>query len=277
MPTPPSSRESFNMSSEYNREWNPHYDFNNPANQAEIKTMSRYDRDFETVYGEDADPDSPEYKEAKAFLVQQEIKNTGGKEGYEIGLEIKKDWGLNKVIGINEADQTCIKEITVWPNCMLSLQSHLGREEAWQVRRGILTLIMDDKLYEVSHRGVFDVTNGDRAQITDSAMARRDSDHGFWSIILPKNSIHCMINRHDEDVVVIETQAGITLEADNRRYIDQVRNLPKEKQRAILPLPTELHYKAARLYWGVEAEIAEKARKMDPNWNVSYNPTMKIA
>lgn len=255
--------------SDYNPAWNPHY---NPTekNLAEHRKMHRYDVSFGIVYGGQADENSDQYKEAKAFMLEAEKEATGGKEGYDVGLEIKKDWGLNKVIGINPVDQTCIKELVVWPNCMLSLQSHLGREEVWEVQSGVLTLIMDDKLYEVSDEGVFDITHGKRDLQTDSKLAVQKDGH--WSIILPKGSIHCMINTSDKDVVVIETQSGITLEADNRRYIDQLRDLPESKYRATIPLPSELHYRAAQLYWEVEEQIAQKNLTTKPNWKVSYHP-----
>lgn len=255
------------MSAQYNPAWNPHYDFNNAKNLAEIEKMRRYDESYAAVYGGGAAAGSPEYNDAAAYIKAKEIEQLGGREGYDIGVEVKSEWGLNKVIDFKHEGgiDTCIKDITVFPNNMLSLQSHNGRKERWEVQEGTLTLIMNGDVYEVSDKGVFCITNGQRDQVTDPATAEQRD--GKWSIILPEKSIHCMINASDENVRVIEVQTGITREADNKRYADQQRS--KDAPRATLPLISEELYNSALLYWKIEAEIA---RKPGLNFKVSYEP-----
>lgn len=261
------TNKEFNKVADYNPAWNPHYDFNNEANKAEIEKMRRYDESFALVYGGGAEPDSQEYKDAQKFMRDKEIEQLGGKEGYDIGVLVPSEWGLNKVIDFKSENgfDTCIKDITVYPNNMLSLQSHNGRKERWEVQEGTLSLIMNGEVYEVSDKGVFNITDGKRDQVTDPETAvLRD---GKWSIILPEKSIHCMINTSDENARVIETQTGITREADNKRYADQQRT--KAAPRATIPLTSEELYKSALLYWKIESEIA---RKPGLNFKVSYEP-----
>lgn len=259
--------KDFNVSAKYNPAWNPHYDFANPANQAEIEKMARYDEAFAVVYGGGAAPDSKEYKAAKDYMQGLEKKALGGKDGYDIGVNVSSDWGLNKVIDFKTENgfDTCIKDITVFPNNMLSLQSHNGRKERWEVQEGTLTLIMNAEVYEVSAKGVFNITNGKRDQVTDPAVAVVREGH--WSIILPEKSIHCMINTSDAPVRVIETQTGITREADNKRYADQQRT--KESPRATIPLTSKELYDSALLYWKIEREIANKPGL---GFKVSFEP-----
>lgn len=259
--------KDFNVSAKYNPAWNPHYDFANPANQAEIEKMARYDESFAVVYGGKAAPDSEEFQAAKSYMHEMERKALGGKDGYDIGVNVSSDWGLNKVIDFKTENgvDTCIKDITVFPNNMLSLQSHNGRKERWEVQEGTLTLIMNAEVYEVSAKGVFNITDGKRDQVTDPAVAVVREGH--WSIILPEKSIHCMINTSDAPVRVIETQTGITREADNKRYADQQRT--KDAPRATIPLTSEELYKSALTYWKIEREIASKPGL---GFKVSFEP-----
>lgn len=269
MTNPIQTNKEFNVSAQYNPKWNPHYDFDNPANKAEIEKMSRYDESFALVFGGKAAPDSAEYNAAKTYLADMERKALGGKDGYDIGVNVPGgDWGLNKVIDFKHENgvDTCIKDITVFSNRMLSLQSHNGRKEKWEVQEGTLSLIMNAEVYEVSSKGVFNITDGKRDQVTDPEIAV--NNNGLWSIILPEKSIHCMINTSDEPVRVIETQTGITREADNKRYADQQRNNPAP--RATIPLTSEALYQSALLYWKIERDIA---RKPGLTFKVSYQPT----
>lgn len=264
--------KEFAVNGKYDPKLNPHYDFSNPANQAEIEKMARYDEAFAIVYGGGAAPDSEEFKAAKDYMQGLEKKALGGKDGYDIGVNVSSDWGLNKVIDFKTENgvDTCIKDITVFPNNMLSLQSHNGRKERWEVQEGTLTLIMNAEVYEVSAKGVFNITDGKRDQVTDPAVAVVREGH--WSIILPEKSIHCMINTSDAPVRVIETQTGITREADNKRYADQQRT--KEAPRATIPLTSEELYKSALLYWKIEREIANKPGL---GFKVSFEPTPQAA
>lgn len=242
MSMPDQSNKEFNMTAKYNPAWNPHYDFTNAKNLAEIEKQEAFDAAFK----------AGDWDHVRAV----EAKELGGAAGYSKGVVIKKEWGTNVVEDFYKDgdDEICIKQIGVYPNCMLSLQSHLGREEKWEVLSGTLTAIADGSIYEISEKGCFDVTDGTPKQIS-----------GNNYIELPKGVVHCMVNRHDETVMVRETQRGITLESDNKRYIDQVRNQPEP--RATIPLTTQNQFDSARLYWKVENEIA---RKPGVGFNVSF-------
>ena len=186
--------------SKFNPEWNPHYDFTNEKNLAEIEKVESYDRAFEAG-ASDADE-------------------------YQIGKVINSPWGSNQVISHETKDgvDTTIKEIVVDPGFMLSLQRHRGRAEIWEVEEGTLTVI--------SNGEVFEVKAGEKIE-------------------LPKGSVHCMINRHDEPVKVRETQTGINREADNVRLVDF-------NNRPTYPLTTEIEFKSALLYAQIQMEIAQK-------------------
>lgn len=250
---------------EYNQDWNSHYDFANPANGAEIEKMARYDDAFAVVYrGAAGDMAS-----AKEFLQICERAALGGKDGYDLGVVVNSEWGINKIVDVRKekGEDICIKEITVFANNMLSLQSHNGRREEWEVQNGKLSLIMNGDLYDVSDEGVFCVTGNKNERIADPGMAMKNGNH--WTMILPPGSAHCMINRGDNDVTVIETQRGICREADNKRFADQQRAKPAP--RATLPLTSENLYKSACLYWDIESRIAAKPGL---NWTVS-NPSFQ--
>jgi hypothetical protein len=270
----PKTGEDFNVSANYNLQWNPHYDFTNPKNIAEIDKMARYDACFKAVYGGNLERDSDEYEQAAAFLQQCESAALGGKSGYDVGVEVGSAWGRNKVIGVatENGEDVVKKEITVFANNMLSLQSHNGRREEWEVQNGTLSLIMDGDLYDVSDDGVFKVTDGKKEQITDPNVAVKNGTH--WTMILQPGSAHCMINRSNDDVTVIEVQRGICREADNKRFADQCRD---KDPRAILPLTSEVLYKSAKIYWAVENEIASKPELRDKGWKASFTPDSAVA
>lgn len=263
------TNEEFNVNANYNPAWNPHYDFTNPKNLAEIDKMAKYDTSFQAVYGGAVEAGTPAYEEAKSFLQETERTALGGKDGYDVGVEVNSAWGRNKVIGAakENGEDVVTKEITVYANNMLSLQSHNGRREEWEVQNGTLSLIMDGDLYDVSDEGVFKVTGGKKEQITDPEVAVKNGAH--WTMILQPGSAHCMINRSNDDVTVIEVQRGICREADNKRFADQCRN---NQPRAILPLTSELLYNSAKIYWAVENEIASKPELKAQGWKASYTP-----
>ena len=261
--------KGFDMSAKYNLEWNPHYNFQDPKNLAEIEKMAKYDACYRAVYGGQADPSGEEYEQANAFLKEKEREALKGKDGYAIGVKVSDSpWGDNTVTGVwtENGEEVVTKEIVVKSNNMLSLQSHNGRREEWKVTDGVLSLIMDGDLYDVSDEGVFKVTDGQKAAVTDPNVARREAD-GHWTMILQPGSVHCMINRGDAPVTVIETQRGICREADNKRFADQCRD---GAPRAILPLTTETLYKSAKIYWGIEQDIASKPELKAKGWKPSF-------
>jgi len=195
----------------FNPAWNPHYIFDDPASIAEIEKVEAYDRAF-------AAHDT-------AFLMEAEKIALGGRTGYEKGVKVQSPWGENAVLeNTHENGQDItIKEITVKPGFMLSLQRHRGREELWEVTSGILTVIADGKRIEVK---------------------------AGESIKLPKGCVHCMNNVHAEPVTVVETQTGINREADNIRLLDF-------NNRPVYPLTTAVEFECAKLYARMHAEILE--------------------
>jgi len=174
---------------------NPHYDFQNPLNIQEIETVESYD-----ITKDAAD--------------------------YTAGQRVESPWGSNLVIDARHENgqDICIKEITVKPGFMLSLQRHRGRAELWEVLGGVLTVIMDGKRYDV---------------------------HAGESISLPKGSVHCMINSSDAPVTVKETQTGICREKDNIRLVDF-------NNRPTYPLTTDIEFQSAKLYAAIQAEHAKR-------------------
>lgn len=142
---------------------------------------------------------------------------------YAAGQTVDSPWGNNKVLKAHHENgmDICVKEITVNPGFMLSLQRHRGREELWEVKDGVLTVIAD---------GV-----------------RHDLFAG-QSIRLAKGCVHCMANTSDRPVTVLETQTGICREKDNIRLMDF-------NNRPTYPLTTQVEYESAMLYEEIAKEI----------------------
>jgi len=125
-----------------------------------------------------------------------------GTDEYEVGDTDKRPWGKYTVTAVTK-DVTnvtrCEKEIVVYPNNILSLQSHKCRAEVWTVIDGVLTVIIDGRVLELYE--------GD-------------------TVTVPINALHCMANLQkpltDNTPVVIvkEIQTGICKEADIVRYAD---------------------------------------------------------
>jgi len=178
----------------FNSRWNEHYDFNDADNIAEIAKVDSYDLSKDnSVYAD--------------------------------GDTIQSPWGSNRVLTLTQegGEDICIKEITVKPGFMLSLQRHRGRAEVWEVTDGTLGVIC----------------NGDYSEIPAGQ-----------SITLPKGAVHCMINPTDKPVTVKETQRGICREKDNVRLADF-------NDRPLYPLTSEVEYKSAQLYHDIRARIGK--------------------
>jgi mannose-6-phosphate isomerase-like protein (cupin superfamily) len=104
----------------FNPLWNPHYDFNDPANIREIAAVDGYALDDDAA-------------------------------DYACGDIIQSPWGSNQVLESRRENgvDICIKKITVKPGFMLSLQRHRGRAEVWAVKEGTLTVIADGVRHDV--------------------------------------------------------------------------------------------------------------------------------
>lgn len=215
-------RHGFGMTEDL-RLLNPHYNWNDKENKKAIAT----NRDYDTAY----------INQDLQAIADFEKDALDGEEGYKIGLEIEKDWGLNSVLDAQMADplkaltgedeDIVVKSITVFPQQMLSLQRHRGRAETWEVESGILTVILDGEIHTVEA--------GEKIE-------------------LPKVSVHCMVNMHSENVVVKETQRGFCRESDNVRLIDK-------DNRATVPLLTLSEGISAALYVEIEQKLGVKNEK----------------
>ncbi len=179
--------------SRFNPLWNKHYDFDNSANLQEIQAIEGYD-------------------------IHQDLSL------YKDGEVITSPWGTNRVITVQTEGphNFCIKEITVNPGHMLSLQRHRGRAERWDVLEGTLSVVMDGVLHRV---------------------------RAGQSIDVPLTSVHCMINKEAVPVKVRETQKGINRERDSVRLIDF-------NARPIYPLTSEVEYQSALLYAKIHEDLS---------------------
>ena len=131
-----------------------------------------------------------EFKLASLFKAHENTSD------YEVGSWDVRSWGYYIVTSVTKNADTvteCQKDICVFPNQMLSLQAHEGRDEIWTVKKGTLTVIVNGKM--------------------------RDLKEGE-SVTLKAGDIHCMINRTNNPVQVHEIQSGVCQEKDNMRLMD---------------------------------------------------------
>jgi len=108
------------VTSSFNPLWNPHYDFNDLRNRAEIDGVEGYILDSD-------------------------------KDVYTPGQVVDSPWGSNQVVTISHKNgqDVCVKTITVKPGYMLSLQRHRGRAELWEVVEGELSVILNGQHHAV--------------------------------------------------------------------------------------------------------------------------------
>jgi len=227
---------------------NPHYQFDNPDNIAEIAKQDKF------------------HEEGALMKMTPYIR--GG------GSIIQSPWGSNQSVECDEANENtvknylerfnitfddlinsdakhsgraqpiefCVKHLIVNPGNQLSLQVHQGREEFWIVKSGLLTVIVDCQRIDVNEN---------------------------QAIFIPKGAIHCMNNRTDKDVIVEELQLGICREEDNVRFLDSTRDTAgNPKPRTTYPLTTDVQYQSAVLFAELATEIALKdGLSIDPQFS----------
>ena len=103
-----------------------------------------------------------------------------------------RPWGSFKIIEKNE--KFIVKRLSIKPKHRISLQKHLHRSEHWTVVEGKATITLNKKII----------------------VLKKDQ-----SIYIPKNSIHCIANKSNKNLEIIETQIGeILSENDIIRYED---------------------------------------------------------
>lgn len=147
-------------------------------------------------------------------------------QAYNLGDQEKRPWGSYKVIGVGtdeNGEEYCQKEITVEAGHILSLQSHNHRRETWTVKKGVLTVVLEDKR--------FTLKEGE-------------------SINIPLQAIHCMANGGPGECIIHEKQIGLCSEDDIIRYVDAYG-------RSTLKLDARSQA-SADLFNIVKAEISQK-------------------
>ena len=115
--------------------------------------------------------------------------------GYRPGETDTRPWGMWAVLetGTENGEEFCIKNITVIPGGVLSLQSHKLRRENWTLVSGVLEVTLNDRIITL---------------------------HPGDTIDIPLGAKHRMANRGTVPAVVREIQRGICREDDIIRYED---------------------------------------------------------
>lgn len=229
---------NFTVNSRFNPFWNKDYDFSDAKNLAEIAKQDAFD--------------------VNGPLTMTPYKAGGGDV-------ITSPWGSNRALdggqyaadfvyaiaaeGVVNADKLanlkpkplefCSKELVVDPNNMLSLQRHRGRQEHWDVKAGVLTVVLD----------------GERIDVPAGQ-----------SIFIPQGAVHCMCNVSDAPVTVVELQTGVCREEDNVRLADF-------SKRPTYPITTETEFKSAQIYGALCDDIAQKLNCTPKNPALSVSLT----
>ena len=111
---------------------------------------------------------------------------------YKVGERGDRPWGSWEVLAVGEG--YIVKRLILTPHQKLSLQSHEYRSEHWVVASGVATVTLDDQIIEVER-----------------------NQHVF----IDCHQKHRADNRTEEPLIIIEVQAGDTLdEGDIIRYED---------------------------------------------------------
>jgi mannose-6-phosphate isomerase len=106
-----------------------------------------------------------------------------------------RPWGYYQTLKLFENSQ--VKWILVKPNEKLSLQKHLKRSEHWIIIKGTPMIT-----------------------INNSTKTYFENEHAF----IPKESIHRIENKTDEEVIIVEVQIGSYLGEDDIIRLDDKYN-----------------------------------------------------
>jgi mannose-1-phosphate guanylyltransferase len=108
-----------------------------------------------------------------------------------------RPWGTYTVLEENEGYK--VKQITVFPGAKLSLQYHHHRSEHWIVVKGVATVTINERTFD---------------------LAQNESTY------IPKEATHRLANRTNEELILIEAQVGNYLGEDDivRLQDDYKRN-----------------------------------------------------
>lgn len=118
-------------------------------------------------------------------------------EMVEVHTTAHRPWGTYTILEENSGYK--VKQITVRPGAKLSYQYHRHRSEHWIVVRGIATITIDDKTFDLKANE---------------------------STYIPKEAKHRLANLQKDELVIIEAQVGTYLEEDDivRLQDDYKRN-----------------------------------------------------
>ncbi len=103
-----------------------------------------------------------------------------------VHLTAHRPWGSYTVLEENSGYK--VKQITVHPSAKLSLQYHHHRSEHWIVVKGIATVTINDKTFDL---------------------------HENESTYIPKEATHRLVNNQKSELVIIEAQVGTYLGEDD--------------------------------------------------------------
>ena len=114
-------------------------------------------------------------------------------------MKVEKPWG--HYVDFLRTENCVVKQLVIYPNQRISLQSHELRDEHWVIVQGL----QDELLIDGSIRYV---AQGD-------------------SFIIPRKAKHRITNCNSRyNLVIIETQLGICKEEDIIRYSDDYGRVP---------------------------------------------------
>lgn len=133
-------------------------------------------------------------QKVKDLVAEVKKKNP---EMANVHMTAHRPWGTYTVL--EESKDYKVKQITVRPGAKLSLQYHHHRSEHWIVVRGVATVTINDK--------VFDLKQNE-------------------SCYIPKEGTHRLVNNTNEPLTIIEAQVGPYLGEDDivRLQDDYKRN-----------------------------------------------------
>lgn len=114
---------------------------------------------------------SSKVKEALPFLTNPDLAKNH--------LTVFRPWGSYTVL--EDGAHYKVKSIIVKPNKRLSLQKHKHRAEVWTVVKGVATVTIDDKTFDL--------------KVNETCF-------------IPQGSVHRLTNRTTTEVEIIETQTG---------------------------------------------------------------------
>lgn len=114
-----------------------------------------------------------------------------------IHITAHRPWGTYTILEENPGYK--VKQITVHPGAKLSLQYHHHRSEHWIVVKGIATVTVNDKTFDLKQNE---------------------------STYIPKEATHRLVNMQRDDLIIIEAQVGNYLGEDDivRLQDDYKRN-----------------------------------------------------